>query len=101
MLGVRGTRSFADKTKCAGDCTELNGIRSFGLDFGYLWPLPLLHFGPRVGGGWAREPRRSVRSNAPSLVRSWRSTNAPLGPAAVATCALGATPARATTTVSI
>jgi hypothetical protein len=52
---VRGTRSFANKTKCAGDCTELNGIRSFGLDFGYLWPLPLLHFGPRVGGGWARE----------------------------------------------
>jgi hypothetical protein len=57
MLGIRGTRSVgSDPAACqVNHCPDVRDLRTLGGDFGYIWHLPLLHFGPRLGIGYLDE----------------------------------------------
>jgi hypothetical protein len=66
MLGIRGTRSVgSDPAACEpNSCRDVDDLRTFGGDFGYIWHLPLLHFGPRLGIGYLDEPNGDDRVGA-------------------------------------
>jgi hypothetical protein len=58
LIGVRGTRSIksdADCEKGGGPCRDVRDLRTIGGDVGYLWNLPHIHFGPRLGIGHLKE----------------------------------------------
>ncbi|MDB4990733.1 MAG: hypothetical protein JWN04_5911 [Myxococcaceae bacterium] len=56
LVGVRGTRSLASNAKCDGNhCRDVRDLRTIGGDLGYLWDLPLVHVGPRLGIGYLKE----------------------------------------------
>lgn len=59
MLGVRGTRSVGSDPSCAtssgGQCPDVNDLRTIGGDLGYIWHLPIIHVGPRLGIGYLKE----------------------------------------------
>ncbi|HEX5661277.1 MAG TPA: hypothetical protein VFX59_29005 [Polyangiales bacterium] len=58
LVGVRGTRSVASNDDCVkGDksCPNVRDLRTIGGDVGYIWHLPLIHFGPRLGIGHLKE----------------------------------------------
>lgn len=59
LLGVRGTRSVKSDPDCrgasGGNCADVNDLRTIGGDVGYIWHLPLIHLGPRLGIGYLKE----------------------------------------------
>ncbi|HEY6878544.1 MAG TPA: hypothetical protein VI299_11025 [Polyangiales bacterium] len=58
LIGVRGTRSVkSDPAACSTrDCPDVKDLRTIGGDVGYIWHLPLIHLGPRLGIGQVKEP---------------------------------------------
>jgi hypothetical protein len=58
LIGVRGTRSLASNPDCGGvaKCPDVKDLRTIGGDVGYIWHLPLIHLGPRLGIGQVKEP---------------------------------------------
>lgn len=57
LLGVRGTRSLKSEPEaCAqSHCRDVKDLRTIGGDLGYIWHLPLIHLGPRLGIGYLNE----------------------------------------------
>jgi hypothetical protein len=57
LIGVRGTRSVKSDPDCGGveRCRDVRDLRTIGGDLGYIWHLPLLHLGPRLGIGYLNE----------------------------------------------
>jgi hypothetical protein len=56
LIGVRGTRSVKSDPDCRGDrCADVDDLRTIGGDVGYIWHLPLIHVGPRLGIGHLKE----------------------------------------------
>jgi hypothetical protein len=58
LVGVRGTRSVkSDPAACAGNegCRDVKDLRTIGGDLGYIWHLPFIHVGPRLGIGQVKE----------------------------------------------
>lgn len=59
LIGVRGTRSVKSDPSCTSAserCADVKDLRTIGGDVGYIWHLPLIHFGPRLGIGQVKEP---------------------------------------------
>jgi hypothetical protein len=58
LIGIRGTRSLgSDPARCdTRKCRDVDDLRTIGGDFGYIWHLPVLHLGPRLGIGYLDEP---------------------------------------------
>jgi hypothetical protein len=56
LIGVRGTRSLASNADCAGKtCRDVRDMKTIGGDLGYIWHMPIVHFGPRLGIGYLKE----------------------------------------------
>ena len=57
LVGVRGTRSLASNPNACTEkkCPDVKDLRTIGGDLGYIWHLPLIHFGPRLGIGYLKE----------------------------------------------
>jgi len=57
LIGVRGTRSLgSDPENCVErKCRDVKDLRTIGGDLGYIWHLPIIHLGPRLGIGYLKE----------------------------------------------
>ena len=65
LIGIRGTRSLgSDPARCSDRCRDVKDLRTFGGDLGYIWHLPVIHLGPRLGIGYLDEPDGRSRVGA-------------------------------------
>lgn len=71
MIGIRGTRSLkSNPAACeVGHCRDVKDLRTIGGDLGYLWHLPLIDIGPRLGIGYLNE--RHHEPEAPKHVGTY------------------------------
>ena len=70
MIGIRGTRSLASNPDaCPAHCRDVKDLRTIGGDLGYMWHLPLINIGPRLGIGYLNE--RHHEPEAPKHVGTY------------------------------
>ncbi|MDB4973765.1 MAG: hypothetical protein JWN48_2106 [Myxococcaceae bacterium] len=56
LVGVRGTRSLASNANCeTKSCRDVRDMKTIGGDLGYIWHMPIVHIGPRLGIGYLKE----------------------------------------------
>jgi hypothetical protein len=57
LVGIRGTRSLGSDPEACDErkCRDVRDLRTLGGDLGYIWHLPLIHVGPRLGIGYLKE----------------------------------------------